>query len=281
MTRALWVTAEPPDRNLTGGSIREAYLLEALGREVETHLLLAGTLQDPATRAALAGITEVDVVGHPPPTQRTRRRVDDLRRVFLEREPADVIECRNQVQELGRRMTALGPFDIVCVEHDRLAPLIGVRQPGAGRWALTLHNLPSERKRHEMALARTRRQRWLYRREHEDARRFQAAMAEAFDVVFVTSDADAAALDRAAVVIPNGVDTARFRPTPVPAAPVLVFTGMLRWRPRCSACSLMSTSRREWRPLVPTTLAVNSAGTPSAAASSTRYWPSVRDRLGS
>ena len=45
MTRALWVTAEPPDRNLTGGSIREAYLLEALGREVETHLLLAGTLQ--------------------------------------------------------------------------------------------------------------------------------------------------------------------------------------------------------------------------------------------
>jgi glycosyltransferase involved in cell wall biosynthesis len=32
-------------------------------------------------------------------------------------------------------------------------------------------------------------------------------------------------------VIPNGVDTARFRPTPIPAAPVLVFTGTLSWWP--------------------------------------------------
>jgi glycosyltransferase involved in cell wall biosynthesis len=33
------------------------------------------------------------------------------------------------------------------------------------------------------------------------------------------------------VVVPNGVDTARFRPTPVPPEPVLVFTGTLSWGP--------------------------------------------------
>ena len=61
MTRVLWVTTEPPDRNLGGGSIREAYLLEALARKVETHLLLAGTLEDEQTRAVLASVTEIDV----------------------------------------------------------------------------------------------------------------------------------------------------------------------------------------------------------------------------
>jgi len=163
LTRALWITAEPPDRNLGGGSIREAYLLEALGTEVETHLLLAGTLQDERTRAVLAGITEVDVPAPPPPASRTRLRVDDLRRVLVDRQPAAVIENRPRVRALTERLQELGSFDLVCVEHDRLAPMVAARQ-GAARWALTLQNLPSERNRHELALARTRRQRWLYQR---------------------------------------------------------------------------------------------------------------------
>jgi glycosyltransferase involved in cell wall biosynthesis len=231
MTRALWVTAEPPDRNLGGGSIREAYLLEALAKEVETHLLLAGTLDDAQTRAVLAGVTEVDIPGRPWATARTRRRVDDLRRVLVDRQPADVIENRPRVRGLAERMRALGSFDLVCVEHDRLGPLIEQRGVRGGRWALTLQNLPSERKRHELALASTHRQRWLYRRELADARRFEAAMAGAYDVVFVPSDADAAALDGRAVVIPNGVDPTRFRPTPLPASATIAFTGTLSWWP--------------------------------------------------
>ena len=231
MTRALWVTAEPPDRNLGGGSIREAYLLEALGRAVDTHLLLAGHLEDQRTRAALSAITEFEVPDRRPPATRTARRVDDLRRVLVERRPAAVVENRPRVEALAARLPALGDFDLVCVEHDRLAPLVAARQSGSGRWALTLQNLPSERKRHELELAATRRQRWLYGRELADARRFEAAMADAYDIVFVPSPADAAALGRDAVVIPNGVDTERFRPTPLPRAPVLVFTGTLSWGP--------------------------------------------------
>ncbi|MBV8305569.1 MAG: glycosyltransferase [Acidimicrobiia bacterium] len=229
MTRALWVTAEPPDRSLGGGSIREAYLLEALAKEVETHLLLAGALHDQQTRAVLAGVTELDVPTRRPPATRAQRRADDLRRALVDRVPADVIENRPRVRALGERLPALGSFDLVCVEHDRLAPLVEGR--AGGQWALTLQNVPSARKRHELALARTRRQRWLYRREEADARRFEAAMADAYDIVFVASDLDAAAMGGRAVVVPNGVDTARFQPTPLPASSGLVFTGTLNWWP--------------------------------------------------
>jgi polysaccharide biosynthesis protein PslH len=229
--RALWVTTEPPDRNLGGGSIREAHLLEALANAVDTHLLFAGRLEDERTRAALAGITEVDLPARPPPSTRTRRRLDDLRRVLVERQPADVVENRPRLRGLADQLRALGQFDLVCVEHDRIGPLVAQRGTTGGRWALTLQNLASERKRHELALARTRRQRWLYRRELADARRFEAAMADAYDAVFVPSDADATALGRGAVIVPNGVDTDRFRPTQLPDAPVLVCTGTLSWGP--------------------------------------------------
>lgn len=245
--KALWISAEPPDRNLGGGSIREAYLLEALGRAVDTQLLLAGRLDDQRTRAALAAVTEVDTPGRPPPATRASRRFDDLRRVLIDRQPAAVVENRGRVDVLASRMRALGDFDLVCVEHDRLAPIVTARRAGSGRWALTLQNLPSERKRHELRLASTRRQRWLYRREMADARRFEAAMADAYDVVFVPSPEDAAALGRGAVVIPNGVDTDRFRPTPLPASPTLVFTGTLSWQPNVDGITWFC---REVLPLV-------------------------------
>jgi glycosyltransferase involved in cell wall biosynthesis len=231
MTRALWVTTEPPDRNLGGGSIREAYLLEALAKAVDTHLLLAGTLDDGQTRAALAAVTEVRLPNYIPPATRHRRRFDDLRRVLVDRQPAAVVENRARVRGLGGQLEALGEFDLVCVEHDRLGPLIRQRRPGPTRWTLTLQNLPSEQKRHQLALALTRRQRWLYRRELADARRFEAAMVDAYDLVVVPSDADAALLGGDVVVVPNGVDTARFRPTPLPVEPLVVFTGTLSWGP--------------------------------------------------
>jgi glycosyltransferase involved in cell wall biosynthesis len=220
------VTTEPPDRNLGGGSIREAYLLEALAKAVDTHLLLAGTLDDGQTRAALASVTELRLPSYTPPATRHRRRFDDLRRVLVDRQPAAVVENRARVRGLAGQLEALGEFDLVCVEHDRLGPLIRQRRPGPTRWTLTLQNLPSEQKRHELALALARRRRWLYRRELADARRFEAAMLDAYDL-----DADARLLGGDVVVVPNGVDTARFRPTPLPPEPLVVFTGTLSWAP--------------------------------------------------
>jgi len=231
------VTTEPPDRDLGGGSIGEAYLLEALARKVETHLLLVGTLEDAQTRAVLAGVTELDLPADRQPVTRAGRRVGDLRRVLVERAPAAVVENRARVRGLAARLDALGPFDLVCVEHDRLGPLVRHRRSDGERWTLTLHNLPSERKRHELALARSGRQRWLYRRELADARRFETAMVDAYDLVVVPSEADAAILGSEVAVVPNGVDPARFRPTPIPPGPVLVFTGTLSWEPNIEGLS--------------------------------------------
>lgn len=235
--RALWVTTEPPDRTLGGGSIREAHLLEALARKVETHLLLVGRLEDAQTRDVLAGVTELDLPDYRPPKTRRGRRAVDLRRVLVDRAPAAVVENRERVSGLASRLASLGAFDLICVEHDRLGPLIGQRRSDTERWALTLHNLASERKRHELALAHTGRQRWLYRRELADARRFESDMADAYDLVVVTSGSDAAALGHDAAVVPNGVDTARFRPTPVPQVPAVVFTGTLSWEPNIEGLS--------------------------------------------
>jgi glycosyltransferase involved in cell wall biosynthesis len=179
----------------------------------------------------LAGITELDARARRPPVDRTRRRTEDLRRVLVEREPAAVVENRPRASALAARLPSLGRFDLVCVEHDRLGPLIAQRPVVGGEWTLTLHNLPSERKRHELALATSRRQRWLYSRELADARRFEADMVDRYDAVFVPSESDATALGPGGVVVPNGVDTERFSPTPLRRDPVLVFTGTLSWGP--------------------------------------------------
>jgi glycosyltransferase involved in cell wall biosynthesis len=58
---------------------------------------------------------------------------------------------------------------------------------------------------------------------------FERAAVRAFDRVITCSDEDAAALPPSGqvTVVPNGVDTAKFRPAPLPAAAKIVMTGAL------------------------------------------------------
>lgn len=231
MTRALWVTVEAPDRGLGGGSIRQAHLLEALAGRVETHLVLVGRLEDPLTRARLAAVTEVA----PPPERRNMGRTGDrlvtLSRAVLGSGPDSVAENRPHRRLLAPLVAGAGAFDLVCVEHGRLAPVIGAHRHRSNRWVLTLHNLASEQAAHALALSPGGRQRWLAGRQRETARRFELAWAGAYDRVVVTSGEDAAALGTGVAVVPNGVDTAAFRPSPVPREPRLVFTAVLHWLP--------------------------------------------------
>ena len=73
-------------------------------------------------------------------------------------------------------------------------------------------------------------------REVRNARRFEAWACQAFDVTFVTSPEDAAVLPRA-VLVPNGVDLALFRPSPLPDAARLIFTGTLDYPPNVDGVS--------------------------------------------
>jgi glycosyltransferase involved in cell wall biosynthesis len=93
---------------------------------------------------------------------------------------------------------------------------------------LGFQNLPSVRAEHSMPLVPGRRHRWLLERERRKAVRAEQAAAAAADLVVAVTDEDADALG-GAVVVPNGVDTAHYAPTPIPAAPRLLVTGTLNY----------------------------------------------------
>jgi hypothetical protein len=139
VTRALWVTALPPDRFGGGGHIRQAYLLEALARRAETKLLLAGHLTDGAVRAAMAEVEEIDAGLRPIPQSRTRRRLEQLAELIVTSEPNEVVRHAAVRRALEPAMADQRQYDVVCVEYMGLAPLLPPRR--SNRWVLTLPNL--------------------------------------------------------------------------------------------------------------------------------------------
>jgi glycosyltransferase involved in cell wall biosynthesis len=225
--RALWVADEEPNRNRGGGNIRQAYLLEALARSAETHLLIVGPLRDPVLPGLLAGVTEVR-----PPRQRRppgATKVRGLSWALFGRQPEDIVVTRPVRRALASPLAALVPnYDVVCMDHLTLAPLIP-RRPRQARWVLGLQNLPSVRAAH-LAAVTGGRQRWLHNRERRKALTAQRAAADAADTLIAVSSEDAAVLG-GAVVVPNGVDAATFTPTPVPANHRMVITGSLGYLP--------------------------------------------------
>ena len=234
MTSLLWVTAEVPDTSLGGGHIREAHLLQAVARRMDVHLLVAGAVQDDAVRSCVSGLTEIQAARPPRPRTNLRRRLSDLRHLVAEGEPKDVVAHREVCRRLARAREDLGPFDVVSVEHAGLAPLVRVRNDET--WSITVHNVISRRLEQAAAVARGRRQRWLLERDRAKALRFERWLAASFDVVVTVSAEDAASLPgRRVLIVPNGVDSDRFRPTPIPEAPRLVFTGTLSYRPNVDA----------------------------------------------
>jgi glycosyltransferase involved in cell wall biosynthesis len=225
----LWVTAEPPDRDLGGGNIRQANLLIGLARDADVHLALAGTLRDQAVRAAVAGLREVPLPEPPALSQRkTVRRVRDLRRALVDMEPPEVGEARAQRAALQTLLRDAAGFDAVHVEHGTLAALVPTPRPN--RWSLTLQQLESRRWEHAAA-RETGRQRWLLQRMARRTRRWEQGITALFDVVIVTSAEDQDELARPCVVVANGVDTERFFPAPLIREPRIVLPGSLHWRP--------------------------------------------------
>lgn len=231
MTRALWVSDEPPDRRLGGGNIRQAHLAEALARRAEVHLLLAGRLGDSASLSSFASVTEVDPVGREvfPQVGKTRQRVRVLWHTLAHQSPSDVRENGPNRRGLAVRLADTIGFDLVHVEHYHLGPLL---PPGrSNQWSLTFQQLESRRAEQELALAAGRRQRWAVTTERDKARRLETQMATDFDIVLASSEDDARALPPGVQVVPNGVDVAEYTPTPLPQEPRLLLGGTLHYKP--------------------------------------------------
>lgn len=227
----LWVTEEQPNRNLGGGSIRQAHLLSAVAARVPTTLLIGGRLDDAGVRA-LVSVTEVPVPTRSPARSLSRRRLEDLSRAFggVTRE---VQGHRRTRRVLAPVLAELAPTArLVVLNNQALLPLLPKRRSGV--WAAELHHVSSEMARQELREVSGRRQRWLLQREVAHASAFERRVVEQLDVVSVCSDDDARLLGvpaSRAIVTPNGVDTTRYRPAPLPADHVVVLPASLDYLP--------------------------------------------------
>ena len=224
---AVWVTEETPDRGRTGGSIRAAWLLEALARAVPTDLVISGDRG--SDRGVLDALRSVVDVG--PRVRPERSEVSRRLRTFataLGRVPVEQRELAGVRARMRPRLRA-GAWDVACIEHLGLAPLVA--DVGRARSVVTLHNLASERARHALPLQPSPRHRWVAGRDLAQALRAERRAVETADRVVVSSPDDAAVLPGPAAIVPNGVDTSTFVPTPVPAEPVVVLTAALAYLP--------------------------------------------------
>jgi glycosyltransferase involved in cell wall biosynthesis len=205
-------------------------MLDGLLDRFDVTLLLVGRLTDVQTRSRLDGLLQL-----PPPRRRraegpVRRRIADVWRVLVRREPADVADAVRVRALLAPVLERVADdYDIVIVQHLTLAPLLP--RPRRALWVIEAHNLPSTRARHERAQVRGRRQRWLLGREAAIATRFERRVVDAYDGVIVVStpDADALGLD-ADHVFPNGVSFDA-EPTPIPESRTVLLPATFDYRP--------------------------------------------------
>jgi glycosyltransferase involved in cell wall biosynthesis len=226
----LWVTPEPPDRGRGGGSIRQSHLLEAVAGVMTVDVIaLGGDLDQQCARV----VREVEVLPEPfvrrPPAWVPGSLHEIWENEVLRMTPP-VADTRRHRQVLASRLRArTAAYDVVHLEHDRLAPLGGeIRTP---RKTITLHNLRSEQAAHRLAHETSPARRWLARRARAVALRFEERAAGDFDTVFVTSPEDAAALGTEPVVVPNGADVVGVQPAALASEPRIAFTGRLDWWP--------------------------------------------------
>lgn len=234
----LWVTEEPPDHDGGGGSIRQAYLLDALATAFPLDLLVVGVLRDERVRSTAASVTEL-------PTRRrlwsehpVGRRALGLAIALGSRHSYHAYlsgpSRRALARAIRRRHTQ---HSLICVEHESLAPLLPKSTDET--WIITLHALFSEIIRRDLALAESSRQRWFWRRDLRKARRLEQRAFDGYARCIVCSDDDAGALASVAgrdgaeriTVIPNGVDLEGLHPTSVPARPGVLFPATLSYPP--------------------------------------------------
>ena len=228
----LWITDEPPDRSLGGGNIRQAHLLGGLTEVADVTLLLVGELKDAAVRSSLATLIEVGS-GEPRVWRsQTARRIQDL--WIAVRGPREVVTTARRRRLLRPHLTSCLPrAQVVVATHLGMAALLPKRP--SGRWVAQIHHVSSAQAEQEHAITNGRRQRWLLRRLAGQARRFEDRMVREFDLVTVVSNEDAALLGLTpgprSLVVPNGVDTDHYAPTPLPPEPSIVMTGSFQYQP--------------------------------------------------
>lgn len=239
----LFVTEKFPYPLDTGGNVRTYHLLRGLASECAVTLvtsdcgdvdardvnhvasfcrrvILAKTKAPPAWHDA--AMLARSLFNRDPVVVARRHRAsvaDILRQQFLERQGTD-------------------GFDVVYLNHLDAAVYLPLVPPGL-RVVLDEHNVVTNQVRSMAATEENFLRRWVLRRDIARLASYEARIADQMDLCLACSEPDAGALRVLGVrtriaVVPNGVDTAYFRPDPgpaSPASPTAVFVGTLDYEP--------------------------------------------------
>ncbi|MCL6647907.1 MAG: glycosyltransferase family 4 protein [Chloroflexi bacterium] len=261
--KILFVTPQPPVPARKGTALRNAALIQHAARHHEVQvlsLLAPGERLHPAAAATLGA----PVISVPVPPRSRRQRLRDL----VTRPLPDLALRLRSPSAQERLVALLRQFRPEVVQFEAVEAAGAVGPLGAAfraagrrpRLIYDAHNAEFALQR-RLAQAEFRRPlRWplaLYSLlQWQRLGRWEAGLCRAAAAVIAVSADDAADLERLAgvrpTVIPNGVDSERYRPAadgpPLdPTAPTLLFLGALNYRPNIEAVTWFT---REVLPLV-------------------------------
>lgn len=251
--RILFVSVRPPLPRFGGAALRGYNFIRLLGVRHEVYLVCCGSVrQELELQSSLGdvckGIQAVPAQEGPPPWQRAIDLAASALPDLAHRFPVD--RLYDAVVAAGRR---LGP-DVVHVLGLEAAPAIfGEKERALPHVKIVLDELNAEYLLQRRAFHVDRKEAGhlpgaAYSLvQSVKLRRYEQQMCSRADAVIAVSHEDAAALRRLlpgalVEVVPNGVDTDRYRPAPKealpgmpPGAQVLLFTGIMDFRPNADA----------------------------------------------
>ena len=239
--RILWLKSDLLPPLDTGGKLRTWHLLRHLARRHDiTYLAFAGPDVPPSDLEAMRAVaSRVETVERVAPAKGTWRFYADAASHVLDPLPYAVAKYRSATYRRRMRdLFAEQSFDlIVC---DFLFPAVNMPAQLPCPAVIFTHNVESEIwRRHASTKARLA-ARALYGMQHRRMLRYERQTLERFDGILAVSEADRDTFSRlypdsvgAPVhIVPTGVDTDFFRPSPSPGAVQdLVFTGSMDWLP--------------------------------------------------
>lgn len=150
------------------------------------------------------------------------------------------IRLARQVAELTWRKA----YDVIHVEFPFLTPYLkAVERRVRTKWVLSMHNVESLRFERELRLGQWGKRSLVLLGDHLFFRAWEKKALRQFDGIITVSDAERSWVERHAPgttveVIPNGVDTEYFSPTPAivqESKPYIVFTGAMDYPPNVDA----------------------------------------------
>ncbi len=237
--RILLITDYLPYPPISGDTIRVYNLIKRISQQHEIYLL--ALFETPELVESISHLLkfcrQVKVVNHEWPNPLTC--LPEMLVYYLKGWPLELrLLYSQQMADLIRRLTSESAFDIVQIEHSRLALYRENIDPNAHcASVLTFHNVAFDQSQRISQIERkliSSMRTWIFARQ---LFKWEPSYAQKFDRCFVVSETERKALlgrnsHLKVDVIPNGTDTKKYRRLEVShGPPALLFIGSMNYAP--------------------------------------------------